>query len=132
MNLKSVSLQTACTLGFLYARHPQVHSFLIGNGCADLLQQHTLGTVLQLEGTALTYGALVSLGGLGLLFIKSFVCKSTNFTACRLVPSIILVVQDCHSPLCKRVYAFEAPLLTSQSRTNCQLQLSYHSHDKVG
>ena len=49
---------------FLYARHPQVHSFLIRNGCAHLLHQHALGTVLQLEGAALTHGALFSLEGL--------------------------------------------------------------------
>ena len=61
------SQQIACALGFLYARHPQVHSFLTGNGCAHLLQQHALGTALQLEGAALTHGALFSLGGLGLL-----------------------------------------------------------------
>ena len=34
---------------FLYARHPQVRSFLIGNGCAHLLQQHVLGTVCSLR-----------------------------------------------------------------------------------
>ena len=31
--------------------------------------------------------------------VKSFVCKSTNLTACRLVPSIISVVQNCNSLL---------------------------------
>ena len=51
---------------FLYARHSQVHIFLIRNGCAHLLQQYALGTVLQLEGAALTHGASFSLGGLGL------------------------------------------------------------------
>ena len=39
-----------------------------------------------------------------LVNVKSFVCKSTNLTACRLVPSIISVVQDCHSPLCKQAF----------------------------
>ena len=40
------SQQIACALGFLYARHPQMHSFLIRNGYAHLLQQHAVGTVL--------------------------------------------------------------------------------------